>query len=158
MFEHLKERDQRQPPARQGLLVPETVELSYREAAALEELLPDFGHLGLEIERFGQNTYVIKAVPEILAETEAGPLVTELAGKLAATGPSPDIGRKIEEGLHVLACHGAIRAGQRLTSEEMRALLSRLDDCINPWHCPHGRPTAINWRTKEIERSFKRVL
>ncbi|MFO8049871.1 MAG: DNA mismatch repair endonuclease MutL [Desulfosudaceae bacterium] len=158
VFERLKSRARRQKPASQGLLIPETVELTYQEAAALESLLEEFSRLGLIIETFGGNTFVVKAVPDILAEVEAAPLVEELAARLAESGLAPDLASKIDDCLHVMACHSAVRANQRLSEQETRSLLARLDECDNPWHCPHGRPTSINWPRGEIERSFKRIV
>ena len=110
------------------------------------------------LEQFGQNTYVVKAVPELITETDAVRLVQELAGKLADIGLAPQMAARQDEALSVMACHGAVRANQRLNENEMRAILNQLDDCDNPWHCPHGRPTIIHWSLREIERQFKRIV
>jgi DNA mismatch repair protein MutL len=158
VFEKLKKRARARKPVSQGLLVPETVELTFRESAALESVLPELEQAGLLLERFGQNTYVIKAVPDLITDTDAVRLVQELAGKLADIGLGPEIGARQDEALSVMACHGAVRANQRLNENEMRAILNRLDVCDNPWHCPHGRPTIIHWSLREIERQFKRIV
>jgi len=85
-------------------------------------------------------------------------MVQEIAEKLADTGFAPDADTLTDDVLHVMACHGAIRAHQRLSEPEIRALLARLDDCDNPGHCPHGRPTAVFWSMEEIEKAFKRIV
>lgn len=157
-FEQLQKRSRARRPASQGLLVPETVELTHQEAAALESLREEFARVGLVVEPFGQSTFVVKAVPDLLADVNVIPLVEELAARLAETGLAPTMASRLEECLHVMACHSAVRANQRLSDEEMRVLLERLDACENPWHCPHGRPTSISWPLPEIERSFKRTV
>ena len=158
VFEKLRKRVRSRKPVSQGLLVPETVELTFRESAALEPVLPELEQAGLLLEQFGQNTYVVKAVPELITETDAVRLVQELAGKLADIGLAPQMAARQDEALSVMACHGAVRANQRLNENEMRAILNQLDDCDNPWHCPHGRPTIIHWSLREIERQFKRIV
>jgi DNA mismatch repair protein MutL len=158
VFEKLRKRAEARQPVSQGLLVPETVELTYREAAAMELMLPAFEQAGLLLERFGQNTFVIKAVPELIVDADAARLVQELAGKLSDIGLAPEMDAKRDEFLSVMACHGAIRANRRLNEKEMRALLDQMDACDNPWHCPHGRPTTIHWPLRDIEKLFKRIL
>lgn len=158
LYEALKKRRQSVPSASQNLLVPETVDLTHRSAAAIEPLLDDFAGIGLEIEAFGPNAFVIKAVPAVLSNVDVAPMIQEIAEKLADTGFAPDTDTLTDEVLHVMACHGAIRAHQRLSEAEMKELLVRLDGCDNPRHCPHGRPTAIFWPLGEIEKAFKRIV
>lgn len=158
VFETLKQRVAGRKPVSQGLLVPETVDLSHREAAALESLLDLLAQAGLLLERFGQNTFIIKAVPELIADADAVSLVQELAGKAAEQGLTPDMGARQDEFLATMACHSAVRANHRLNEPEIRALLARMDACANPWHCPHGRPTTIQWSLGDIERRFKRIV
>lgn len=158
VFEKLKKRAEDRKPVSQGLLVPETVELTFREAAAMERMLTAFEQAGLLLEQFGQNTFVIKAVPELIADADATRLVQELAAKMANIGLAPEMAAVRDELLAVMACHGAIRANQRLNEQEMRALLDQMDTCENPWHCPHGRPTTIHWSLRDVEKLFKRVL
>ena len=158
VFEKLKKRVRARKPVSQGLLVPETVELTFRESAALEPVLSELEQAGLLLEQFGQNTYIVKAVPELISDTDAVRLVQELAQTLAEIGLAPEIDHRRDEALSVMACHGAVRANQRLNEKEMRALLNQLDDCDNPWHCPHGRPTIIHWSLRDIERQFKRIV
>lgn len=158
VFETLKQRKQAGRPASQGLLVPETVELTHKAAAALAPLLPEFLQYGLEMEDFGQNTFAVKAVPAVVADTDVVPMIREIGEKLSETGFAPDTGTLLDSFLIIMACHGAIRANRRLSEQEMRALLVRLDACENPWHCPHGRPTSVNWDLRTIEKEFKRIV
>jgi DNA mismatch repair protein MutL len=141
----------------QQLLVPETVDLGYKEAAILEKLIPDLKKTGLEIEPFGSGAFVVKAVPAVLVGMEIRPLVIEITEKIAETGFGPGIEKAIDKCLILMACHCAIRANQLLSDKEMKGLLDQLDKCKNPSHCPHGRPTWIRWSKGFLEREFKRV-
>ena len=138
--------------------MPETVELDYREAGILEKLLEQLEPLGLDIEPFGGNTFVIKAVPSLLAGREAAPLVREIVEAVADSGLEATPEKALDECLKRMACHGAIRARQSLDETQVNALLRQLDACGNPSHCPHGRPTWIHWDVRELEKLFNRVL
>ena len=145
-------------PSVQRLLVPETVELGFREAGVLAKILPDLKELGLEIEPFGGNTFVVKALPVLLAEREVKPLIVEIVEKMVEIGSGPGLAEALDKCRMIMACHGAIRANQALTEKQIKGLLNQLDDCQNPSHCPHGRPTWLRWELRELERSFKRIL
>jgi DNA mismatch repair protein MutL len=158
-FEALKARSAgRSSQPSQRLLVPETVELGFRESQLLEGLLPRLAALGLEIEPFGGNTFAVKAVPAMLAGGEIRPLVTALVEKMAETGLAPDVAAALDDCLMVIACHGAIRAHQALSVPQLQSLLAQLDACDNPSHCPHGRPTWIQWSVRFLEKAFKRLV
>jgi DNA mismatch repair protein MutL len=158
IFEQLKKQSHASRKASQKLLVPETIELGFREAEILTKLIPDLETLGLEIEPFGGNTFVTKAVPALIASKAIAPLVVEMVEKIAAIGFGPRLGDVMEACLVIMACHGTIRANQPLSDPEIEHLLKQLDECENPSHCPHGRPTWINWPLRSIEKSFGRTL
>ncbi len=142
----------------QTLAVPETIELNYREGAAIHELIPELESIGITLEPFGGNTFVVKSLPAVLADKSAVPLVTELAETAAEAGYTPGVEEGIHACLTVMACHGAIRANQALSGEEIRALLEQLDQCDNPYNCPHGRPTLVQWPLNSLEKRFHRVV
>ena len=156
-FEQLKQRSNQQPLASQKLLVPETLELNFREAEILEQMLLDLKHLGLEIEPFGGNTFVIKAVPALLSGRALKPMICEMVEKTAAVGYSPGLADALDQCRMVMACHGAIRANQPLDEAQIKGLLHQLDECENPSRCPHGRPTWIRWDLATLEKLFKRT-
>jgi DNA mismatch repair protein MutL len=158
LFEQLQQRAADQPSAAQKLVVPETLELNFREADILGQMVPDLRNLGLEIEPFGKNTFVIKAVPSLLAGRDLKPMIVEIVEKAAETGYSPGLEEALDQCRMVMACHGAMRAHQTLTAEQIRHLLAQLDECDHPSHCPHGRPTWIRWDLATLEKSFKRAL
>ena len=143
--------------ASQALLVPETVDLGFREAQALETLLPALREVGLAAEPFGGNTVVVKSVPAMLAGRELRPLIVEIAAAAAAAGGAAPFDA-LDRCRQIAACHGAIRARQALGIEQMQALLRQMDECANLSHCPHGRPTWLRYDTGVIERAFKRTV
>jgi len=156
LFEQIKNRSSASKSVGQRLLIPETIEFGYKESGVLEALIPDLREFGLEIEPFGGNTFVVKSVPMLLSDREIKPLIIEIIEKMAAIGFTPGLETAIDECLIIMACHGAIRANQALSADQMQALLKQLDACDNPSHCPHGRPTWIQWSTRFLEKAFKR--
>ncbi|MBW1959511.1 MAG: DNA mismatch repair endonuclease MutL [Deltaproteobacteria bacterium] len=158
LFEQLKNQSQASKKTSQKLLIPETIDLGYREAKILEGLIPDLNELGLEIEPFGGNTFVVKSVPALLENKEVKPLVMEMVEKMAQIGFSPGLEKAMDQCLILMACHGAIRANQKLSEQEIKGLLDQLDQCDEPSNCPHGRPTWITWSIKDLEKSFKRIV
>ena len=157
-FEQLNRSHGDHQSAAQKLLVPETIEVSFQEAEILGRMAADLTDLGLEIEPFGKNTFVIKSVPVLLSGRDIKPLIHEMVEKAAAEGYSPGLKDALDQCRMVMACHGALRANQALSDEQIRKLLEQLDTCENPSHCPHGRPTWIRWDLATLEKSFKRVL
>ncbi len=142
----------------QRLLMPETVELGYRQAPAMEKLLPELNSMGFEIEHFGGETFAVKSVPSELAERQIAPLIADIAEAAESTGGGGGMADLIEQCIIVMACHGAIRANQALSQQEMSSLLKQLDACENPFNCPHGRPTVVRWSAGFLEKSFKRTV
>ncbi|UCD77549.1 MAG: DNA mismatch repair endonuclease MutL [Desulfobacterales bacterium] len=158
LFETFSTRSAGTKPSVQRLLVPETIELGFREVGVLEKLIPDLNELGLEIEPFGGNTFVVKSVPGLLAGRQVKPLILEIVEKIAEIGSGPGLAEVLDQCRMVMACHGAIRANQALGEKQIRGLLNQLDECRNPSHCPHGRPTWLRWELRELEKSFKRIV
>jgi len=158
VFESLKSAYNRSAITMQGLLVPETLELSHREADILETLLEDLRSMGLEIEPFGGKTYMIKSVPALLAGRPIKPLVMEIVEKAAEIGLASGLHRGVDECLAIMACHGAIRANQKLADKQMKALLEQLDTLEHASHCPHGRPTYVQRSLRQVEKDFKRIV
>ena len=154
----LKEREQSGAGPVQNLMIPETVELSYRESAAIAELIPDLEAIGISVEPFGGSTFIVKSLPALISEQSARPLLTEIAETVVEAGYRPGLDKTIDACLTLMACHGAIRANQALTQKEIRALLAQLEQCENPYHCPHGRPTVIHWSHEALEKKFGRTV
>src|SRR5690606_34536966 len=113
--------------ARQGLLLPEVVEL---EPAAVERLAgraAELAELGLQLEPFGPGAVVVRAVPALLGDTDVAGLVRDLADELAELGEAPALKERLEAVCGSMACHGSIRAGRRLSPDDMNALLRQME-------------------------------
>jgi DNA mismatch repair protein MutL len=157
-FEALRQAHAGRPIESQGMLLPETIELSHTEAGILERLLAEMGRMGLVIEPFGGTTFVVKAVPVILGRGSVAEIVRAVVERIADVGFGGGLEKAIEACLVTIACHHSIRAHQRLSEAEMRALLKQLGRCENPSHCPHGRPTWVRWSVGELEKAFGRIV
>jgi DNA mismatch repair protein MutL len=121
-------------------------------------LIDSLDRLGLELEPFGGNTFVVKSVPVMLDDRNVAGIITQLAEKAADIGLASGLEKVLDECRMVMACHHAIRANQRLTEDQIRHMLTQLDQCEDPSHCPHGRPTWIQWTVKDLEKAFKRTV
>ena len=138
----------------QGLLQTITIELSPREEEVLginKELLTQFG---FTIEPFGDRSYLIRAVPALVAKTNVIEVVSMLLGSLTSRDSPTLWEEKIAQSL---ACHSAIRAGQQLQDEEIRELIRQLEQAKQPRTCPHGRPTMIHLSSHQLEKEFGRI-
>jgi DNA mismatch repair protein MutL len=158
VFEQLKRQSNEHRPASQRLLLPETIDLGFREAQILEKLAPELDRFGLEIEPFGGNTFVVKSIPTLIDNADIQGLVTQLVEKTAEIGVGVEMETILDECLMLIACHNAIRAHQQLTETQIKAMLEQLDACDNPSHCPHGRPIWILWSVKDLEKQFQRIV
>jgi DNA mismatch repair protein MutL len=138
----------------QGLLQPITIELSPREEETLRASKEFLAEFGFTIEHFGNRSYVIRAIPALLARANIIEIMSVLLDNLA----SKEIPNPWEEKIaQSLACHGAIRAGQQLSNEEMRELIKQLEQTKQPRACPHGRPTMIHLSSHQLEKEFGRI-
>ena len=155
-YEQLHRRRAAVNAAAQKLLIPETLELNHREAALLENLQDALGTLGFEIDPFGGTTFAVKAVPAMLANGAVEPVLREILEKRLEEGDKASAEAVLDAAVKIMACHGAIRARQALDERQIRRLLQQMDECENPSHCPHGRPTWIRWTARELEKAFGR--
>jgi len=137
----------------QGLLQPITIELSPREEETLRASKEFLAEFGFTIEHFGNRSYVIRAIPALMARANIIEIISALLDNLASKEPNP-WEEKIAQSL---ACHGAIRAGQQLSNEEMRELIKQLEQTKQPRACPHGRPTMIHLSSHQLEKEFGRI-
>ncbi len=134
------------------LLVPITFELNASESVALDRTIALLREGGLDIESFGERTYRIAATP---AGYRSRPF--DMAGFLEDLMDEPKQRDVRERVWASLACHSVTRAGERLDFAEMSMLVERLQQCENPMHCPHGRPTIVRMDSEAIARLFKRI-
>jgi len=155
LFERTLRRLQRD--SMQKLLHPFHLDLDPADAEILEDLLPELENFGIEIGRFGSLSFRITGTPFEISEEGTVAFLRDIIarirrGETAAT--VPDFRKHLAASV---ACHGSVRANQRLGPEESRALLRDLFRAEDPAHCPHGRPTFIRIDRDEIEKRFKRT-
>jgi DNA mismatch repair protein MutL len=141
---------------RQGLLIPEVVELDAASAERLVARAGELAELGLTLEAFGQGAVVVREVPALLGDVDVKGLVGDLAEELAEFGLALGLKERLEEVCGTLACHGSVRAGRRLNLAEMDALLRQMEATPHSGQCNHGRPTYVELQLADIERLFGR--
>ena len=156
VHERLKQALERGGLAGQRLLLPEVVEL---ESAALDRLVaksPELRRLGLVIEPFGPGAVVVREAPSLLGNIDLRALIRDLADDLAELGDGAALEERLSALCATMACHGSVRAGRRLTLEEMNALLRDMECTPHSGQCSHGRPTYVELKRTDIERLFGR--
>jgi DNA mismatch repair protein MutL len=156
VYENLKEGFRSSQIESQALLVPLRLEMSATETPVIQDKEGELQRLGMELDHFGGNTFLLRSHPALLKDVEWESFVSELAKELK-TGRVEDE-TILDRALTVMACHGAVRAGHRLTQDEMVHLLRQLEDTDTPTHCPHGRPITRHFGPREIDKMFKRIL
>ena len=142
----------------QYLSPPIILTLSMQEARLLEEHMDRFTRIGFEIEPFGSEEYAVRAVPDNLFGIAKKELLMEMIDDLSDglnTSMTPDL---IDEKVASMSCKAAVKGNNRLSAQEVDALIGELLTLDNPYHCPHGRPTIIAMTKKELEKKFKRIV
>jgi DNA mismatch repair protein MutL len=140
----------------QYLIIPNLVELPPGWTIEMDSILPEMASFGFEISAAGGNSIWIKSIPAGMSSEQGETAVKEVLEEMKTGNRSirpEDFSQSL---LKLLACHSAIRAGQVLSQEEIKALLIQLDQTESPSHCPHGRPLWILFSWDEIEKRFKR--
>ncbi len=140
----------------QALLFPETVTLTYAQYKAVADRLSLFGKLGFELEDFGGQTIIIRAVPISTHQLNPSALILELIEQYLNFETFKDPAEIQEAFIITMSCRTAIKAGDRLEQLEIEELVKDLFKCENPYTCPHGRPTIFRIRTEELAKKFLR--
>ena len=156
MHERLKNQLEADGVKRQALLLPEVVELGEDGARRLAARAAELAEMGLVLEPFGLGAVVVRETPAVLGEVDLQGLVRDLADELAEMGDHLALKEKVEQVCGTLACHTSVRAGRRLTVEEMNALLRQMEATPHSGQCNHGRPTYVELKLADIERLFGR--
>ncbi len=145
-----------QPIAKQQLLEPLTIELGTQLAGLVAENLATLQQSGFEIESFGADSFLLRAVPSVMGRQDPQRMLEEVAEQLAERDDL--VGKAVEDALVMIICKRlAIKAGQVLSVAEQRALLRQLEACENPRTCPHGRPTTLHMSASQLEHQFGRT-
>lgn len=141
----------------QELLVPIVLEFSTDEYVRLEEQKEKLEEVGVFLESFGQNSYIIRAHPTWFPKDQEEETLREIIDE-ALTSPSISIHKLREDTAIMMSCKKSIKANHYLTTKDMEALLDTLREASDPFTCPHGRPVIIQYTTYELEKMFKRVM
>jgi DNA mismatch repair protein MutL len=153
LFDRLRRRAVDRTTESQPLLSPMPVELTPSQVEVLQDNAGLLASYGFELESFGGNSYLLRAVPNIMSPQDPARSLVDILDMVSFEG----LLRQHEDVLAAsIACHAAIRAGKSLTEPEMRALLEQLENTDNPHTCPHGRPTLVHFSEYQMEREFGR--
>ncbi len=139
----------------QQLLLPLNMNVSANVTVTEDVWIEDVRSMGYDIEFFGSNTYIVREIPAFMELREAEDFLTDFFKEL---GSRPDLtDRNVLEKIVMRSCKSAVKGGDVLTEAEIDGLIKDLSACVNPFSCPHGRPTFIRMTRYEIEKLFKRV-
>ncbi|UCD75466.1 MAG: hypothetical protein JSV91_00825, partial [Phycisphaerales bacterium] len=158
LFERLKARLDRGKLESQRLLMPATVDLETYQDEAVEALKPMLERLGIEAELIGPATLAIHSFTSLLFERRVEPVgfMQELLAKASGGGLSDDAEAALHEVLDMMACKAAVKAGDRLSPEELQDLLAQREAVERSSACPHGRPTSLRLTVQDLEKQFRR--
>lgn len=157
LFEQLKRRISDGPLETQRLLIPEPVELPAEQAALVLEQRDALAELGLQVEDFGGGTLLLTSYPALIGNRTPQSILRAAVDYLVSKDRLPNREQLLNDLLSLMACHAAVRSGDRLTEEEIAALVAQRDLADNTHHCPHGRPTALLFSRHDLDRQFRRV-
>ncbi|MCS6775674.1 MAG: DNA mismatch repair endonuclease MutL [Chthonomonadaceae bacterium] len=141
----------------QRLVVPLTLHLGRREAVLLEQHCADFAAAGWDIAPFGGESFVVRAVPALIAQKPYEQILRDMIDELVHQAVSRRLLVQREHVTITNACRMAVKAGDPLTIEEMEGLLHQLAETENPYLCPHGRPIVVTISLRDLDRLFKRA-
>ena len=142
--------------AAQMLLIPEVVDVTYEQYHKLMSFKDEFKDISIVFDSFGENSIVVRELPAILGQIDIKALMEELADGLLKFDDNIIFREKLKDICAIMSCHGSIRAGRKLSIDEMNALLREIEANPNTAQCIHGRPTYIKLELKDIERLFGR--
>ncbi|MBI5833393.1 MAG: DNA mismatch repair endonuclease MutL [Armatimonadetes bacterium] len=156
LYEQFAATDAQRRADRQLLAVPLTLHLSPRETQATEHHLDQLAKLGFEMEPFGRDTFLVRAVPALLAHQNHERILRDVIDDLVAHGAPRGYEAQRDLVLRTMACKAAVKAGDALAPEEIEGLLKLMRDSRLPFHCNHGRPTMFTIPVDLLERRFAR--
>jgi len=155
-YEKVKAGYGKKGPGSQGLLVPEKLDLSAKEAALMEGILPELNAIGIEAESFGGGSFLIRSRPLFLGNSDIKEVVLGILSDMDESDVKGKVEDLREKVYQLMACKSAVKAGQRLHPEAINRLIRQLFDCEMPYTCAHGRPTVVKFGMGELEKMFKR--
>ena len=155
MYERLKDQAQFSRIGKQELLKPISLELSKSEATGFEQMLPQITDMGFDAEKFGPSSFMIRSVPALLAGSEPE-RIREAIDDVVESGSMKSAEERHQYMMYTVACHSALRAGDKLTMAQMEFVIREMESIPNPYACVHGRPTVMTITPAELDKKFKR--
>ena len=153
LFERVKAEALAGAPEVQGLMEPVTIALDHRQSELLEAHGELVRQMGFQVEPFGGSAYILRGVSVLIGQSDPARSFLDVLDLMSEGGGFESWE---DRAAYSIACHGAIRAGKTLTTEEMAELGRQLEGCEQPHTCPHGRPTMIHMSSARLEREFGR--
>lgn len=156
-YEYFREKVGQVSDEVQELLVPLTFEYASNEAMIIEEHIEKFAQIGIFLEPFGRNSYIVRSHPQWFPKGEEAEIITDIIEQVLQDKKA-DIKKLREEAAIMMSCKASIKANHHLRNDEIFALLETLRKTADPFTCPHGRPIIVHYSTYEMEKMFKRVM
>lgn len=156
IFEKLQQGSNSLKIAQQALLIPYTVEVSRFEAETLRKLLPEMNLLGIQIQEFGPQTFLIDAIPQVFGNSDIKALTADLLNMLNETSDEQGFHYEKEKKIALAASRAAISNKKRLTVEEAQSLLAQLIQCKQPYQCPMGKPILAHLSSEDLVKLFQK--
>ena len=162
VFETLKKQFAARRVAAQSLLFPQLIDFSSDQVQVLHRHRQEIERLGIDLEEFGEQSFVVKAVPAILSHLSVDEVLGAVIGQFQendrqAGGRTKNTAARIDDILSAMACKAAVKAGRALEPEEMEDLLSQMHEAEVFSHCPHGRPVFKSFTEADIKKWFHRT-
>ena len=155
MYERLKDQMRFKRIGSQNLLAPIALELSKSEADNFEKMLPEINEMGFMVEKFGPSSFMVRSVPALLAGSEPD-RIREAIDDVVESGTMKSAEDRHQHMMYTVACHSALRAGDKLTMAQMEFVIREMESIPNPYACVHGRPTVMTITPEELDKKFKR--
>jgi len=157
LYEQLRSRVRDGKLEVQRLLIPEPIELTMEQAGVVLEARTQLAELGLEVEDFGGGTVAVSSYPALLSRVPVGQIFQSVVDVLATKDRPPTREQLLDRLLATMACKAAVKAGDRLTPEEIDHLMRLRPTADDSHHCPHGRPTSLVFSRQELDKQFRRT-
>ena len=157
LYEQLRRRIKDGKLEVQRLLIPEPIDLPAEHAALVLEVADDLARLGLEVSDFGGNTILLGSYPTLLSRRPPAVILKGVIDHLLTKDRPPSKEVLLDHLLATMACKAAVKAGDRLTQEEIAHLLMLRQMADDSHHCPHGRPTSLLFSRQQLDKQFGRI-
>lgn len=156
IFEKLQQNEEGQHIPQQSLLIPITIEVSSFDADILREAIPSLNKMGIQIQEFGSETFLVDAVPQMFCNSDIKGLITDILNDLRDTHGDQPLENEKNKRIALAASRTAVSHDRRLSIDEAQALINQLTACRHPYQCPQGKPILLQLSHEELSKQFQR--